>query len=343
MSPLPPLYARWMDEFLAGPIPPETHATCLDCPMCSGDPTRNSSGYSFNPNAKCCTYWPDLPNFLVGDILLDDSPPFANGRAAFEAQYNETLIRIPQGVSPPPSYRQAYQKDIAHFGNNVSLLCPYYQRIDSGLCGIWLHRNSRCSTWFCRYERGSVGVIFWKYMDQLLASIERSLARWCVLQLDIGADALEQLYPPPPSEPSITDWKAIWGHWYGKEADFYRECSRLVNPLTWVEVHSIGGAEIHLFARLLYKAYTDLTSSRLPKSLKPGTWKKIEPVGTEMFRIWTYNRYDPIQLPRIIFEALPHFEGLTTADALDKMARNKIPLDATLALKLADFGLLVPA
>lgn len=72
-STLPPLYAAWMDQVLAGPIPEETQATCDNCAMCAkaGDPPASSTLF-FHPQVKCCTYLPRLPNFLVGRLLADD-------------------------------------------------------------------------------------------------------------------------------------------------------------------------------------------------------------------------------------------------------------------------------
>ena len=83
---LPPLYARWTDELLGGPIPAETRATCLDCAMWVKE-GRNPAAYdpftgqeiSFLPSTKCCTYVPSLPNFLAGGVLLDEDPAVAPG------------------------------------------------------------------------------------------------------------------------------------------------------------------------------------------------------------------------------------------------------------------------
>ena len=40
----------------------------------------------YNPETKCCTYMPELWNFLVGRILDDDSADTALGRASVEAR-----------------------------------------------------------------------------------------------------------------------------------------------------------------------------------------------------------------------------------------------------------------
>ena len=71
---LPSLYAGWMDALLEGPIPAETNATCHDCAMSPPAEEAPGSTFLFKPASKCCTYWPALPNFLVGRILADEDP-----------------------------------------------------------------------------------------------------------------------------------------------------------------------------------------------------------------------------------------------------------------------------
>ncbi len=86
-STLPPLYASWMEQILTGPIPEETEATCEHCAMCVQAHTRPTiSLYLFNPQTKCCTYMPRLPNFLVGRILEDPEPDLLRGRMSVEAR-----------------------------------------------------------------------------------------------------------------------------------------------------------------------------------------------------------------------------------------------------------------
>src|SRR5215470_18692050 len=84
-EPLPPLYAKWMAELLEGPIPRESRATCDDCAMCEPEEEQKGpqSNY-YDPTIKCCTYIPDLHNFLVGRILSDNDPATEWGRGTVE-------------------------------------------------------------------------------------------------------------------------------------------------------------------------------------------------------------------------------------------------------------------
>src|SRR5262245_52393001 len=95
---LPPLYAGWMDSLLGGAIPAEGRATCSSCAMLPpAGAAVEGSDHFFSPATKCCTYLPQLANFLVGRILgdQDPDPSAAAGRASVEA-------RIDAGVGVTP-------------------------------------------------------------------------------------------------------------------------------------------------------------------------------------------------------------------------------------------------
>ena len=62
-SPLPPLYACWFDDLLAGAIPVETRATCNDCAMCdkgAANVKEELTAGFFRPDIKCCSYHPTV-------------------------------------------------------------------------------------------------------------------------------------------------------------------------------------------------------------------------------------------------------------------------------------------
>ena len=154
---------------------------------------------------------------------------------------------------------------------------------------------------------------------------------------------MEYLFPPPPSRWTFTAPQQVWGRWSGREQEFYKQCSRLVETLSWQEVYTIGGADAQLVARLTREAYTKLLSDSIPKSLKVGRWKKVNVLSPDSYRIWSYNRYDPVDLPRFVMEALPYFDGRPTDEALQTIAVEKgVQIDTAYLRKLTDFGILEP-
>ena len=125
-SPLPPLYAAWMDELLAGPIPRETDATCDDCAMCADGEEPEESGAFFSRETKCCTYIPTLPNYLVGRILSDDDQDFAKGRATLVARLRAGIAVTPLGLGQPPNFQALYgQSPESLFGRSRTLMASW--------------------------------------------------------------------------------------------------------------------------------------------------------------------------------------------------------------------------
>src|SRR5260370_251866 len=99
------LYGAWMDQLLPGPIPEETEATCDKCVMCpsKGEP-QTPSPIRFNPRIKCCTYLPNLPNFLVGRILSSEDRSETKGRATVEARLTQGAAVTPLGTCLPNTH-----------------------------------------------------------------------------------------------------------------------------------------------------------------------------------------------------------------------------------------------
>ncbi len=352
---LPPLYAGWIHQLLEGPIPEESHATCNDCAMCAaGSHQAMASGLFFDPRTKCCTYIPQLANFLVGRILADDDPAFAQGRATVEARLQAAVAVTPLGLGQPPSLALLYEKTAANsFGRSRSLRCPHYLEEEGGRCGVWKYRASVCATWFCKYVRGATGMNFWQALHRLLSGVERNLSRWCVLQLDPGTEALERLFPllrPPDTDDRTLDdlidpeaYRALWGRWFSREVEFYKECRPLVDGLTWHDVTTIGGPEMQIFARLVHEAYGRLMSNEIPKRLKVGSFN-VARMDQQSCRVWSYDGSDPIEMPKALLESLPYFDGRPTDEALWTIVSEKaIRIDPGAVRKLVDFKILVPS
>ena len=352
-SPLPPLYAAWMDQLLAGPIPHETDATCDDCVMCASEHETDTAEVFFNPQTKCCAYVPALPNFLVGRVIADDTPAFAAGRATVEARVRAGVGVTPLGVDPPPGFAVLYgQSSATLFGRSRTLRCPHYLE-EGGRCGVWAHRAAICATWYCKHVRGAVGYDFWKALHQLLAAAEQSLARWCVLELDPGGAALRRLFPPVGTAargidagvldgtPDAAAQRARWGHWAGREVDYYCACARLVGALKWPDVLAIGGPELQIYARLVREAYERHRATEIPAALKVGPFR-IMRLGAVNSLVCSYSSYDPIELPQALIEVLPYFDGRPTSHALANIeAERGVKLSRALLRKLIDFEILV--
>jgi hypothetical protein len=357
---LPPLYAGWIRELLGGAIPRETEATCDDCAMCSGEPgPGQGSEHFFDPHSKCCTYTPELPNFLVGRVLLDEDPASAKGRATLLARLETGVGVTPLGLARSSAQGVLYDHvaRIGSFGWAPALRCPHYLEEEGGLCGVWRHRNAVCATWFCKYARGTVGVTFWQSVLHLLLEVETELSTWCAQELDPGPESLQRLFPPPRAASLVEraqrgdldapmddeDRRVLWGRWADRTREFYEECARRVNGLTWAEVLSICGPTVRVLAGPARAAYAALLSNKVPPALRVGQFTVIgdAPSGS---RVSSYSTLDPVDLPRPLLGALHHFEGRSTQEALDVIAKKEgIRIGRGLLRPLVDFGILVPA
>lgn len=349
---LPPMYAGWMDQLLGGQIPPETSATCSSCAMVVSD--RTTDDWGFEPGLKCCTYLPNLWNFLVGRILLDDDSASAPGRASIEARIDCGVAVTPLGLGQSAPFRVLYEASGAPaFGQSRSMLCPHYLDVDGGLCGIWRHRESTCATFFCKFVRGAVGQQFWAQLHGLLRTAEQSIAGWTLLELGLESSALAHLYRPlvDPRTTELTaremdgitnpaEVQATWGRWRGREREWYRECARLVSPLTWTDVLEIGGAKLAIHARIVREAYSRLMSDSVPDHPTVAL-VRITPRGRDRVRLATYSPTDALEVPAVVAAALPYFDGRPVAEALENVRQGEgVRVDPSLVRKLTDFGVL---
>jgi hypothetical protein len=345
-----------MNALLGESIPPETRATCEDCAMCAPEGTAEPNTLYFNPRVKCCTYQPRLPNYLVGRVLEDRDFAFSAGRATLERRIENGVGVTPLGLEMSAAYGLFYQHGSAGFGRAESMRCPHYLEEEGGRCGIWRHRNSICATWFCKYERGAVGLAFWERLRDLLMAVERDLAAWCVIESDLDQDALGVLFSirrkPDERElmsaadldgrPDLKLARKLWGNWLGRERDFYRECAGRVESLTWKDVLRIGGPVVAARARVARQAFEALLREEPPERLTAGPFQIVS-TGHEGVRVVSYTGHDPLDLTPGVLEVLPYFDGRRTSEALGAIQRDLgIRVEKDLVRKLADFEILVP-
>jgi hypothetical protein len=352
---LPPLYARWMDGLLGGAVPAESKATCDSCAMLPPKDARVARGELFySPITKCCTFLPELANFLVGGILNDDDPALSAGRQTIERRIDAGLNVTPLGLGRSAKYSVLYNQGRRAFGQAKSMECPHH--LADGRCGVWRHRESTCATWFCKHERGAVGQRFWGRLHDLLGQIEKQLSVWCLLEQGIEAPVLERLFAgrraTAASNASGLDadelegtcdpgsYRAAWGAWAGREREIYRRSAELVAALDWNDVLAIGGVELRLQAHITQAAHDTLRSTEVPDRLRPGELRVL--MGSaERTQLVTYSEIDPLSAPRELVNVLHHFDGRPTEEVVREIAAvHDLRLRPGLVRKLVDFDVL---
>jgi len=350
----PTLYDRWIHAVVHGPLPEESEAICSNCVMCSrSDQHCGTDQFYFDKISKCCTYSPTLPNFIVGAILCDSTPSMTPGKTAIEKRLDQGLGVGPMAICPPPAYQLLYRHSQSAFGQNSTLRCPYLVNA-TGKCSIWRYRDPTCVTWFCKHSRGKIGQSFWKALQDYLAAVSKGLSLWCILQLDIGDEALAILEWRKQEKGTgenlqsneldgrfdVHTAQKKWGRWWQREKAFYAECRRLVSDLELSDVKRICGPDVEVSSRLVKLAYDRLQESDVPTYLVIGHFE-VEEATIDAVRVWSYSRLDPLDLPVPIFMALSYFDGRSVHDAL-KMAEHDlgIRIDHQVLRVLLDFGIL---
>lgn len=352
---LPYLYGKWIGQLLKDSIPEEQGATCNSCAMCfreSRGPRRHA--FYFNPAVKCCTYIPELPNFLLGAILAKEGGDMTFGYSSIKQRLSTGAGVTPLSLSPSPSFTLLYRNSPAAFGLSQTLSCPHYMT-QTGRCGIWQYRAPPCITWFCKHNRGAIGRDFWRELYLLLMSIQQSVAVWCMAQLEIDTETMRMVLNQPQridAEFSIggdmldgradESWRrSVWGNWYGRQEEFYRHCTRLAEDLDWQKVATLCGAEVQIRAQIVKAAHRKLIAKDVPTRLQTGSYQVVS-TSENYVRVVTYSPYDPLDIPKQVIDVLPYFDGRPLAEALDIVTRQKSrPFNSKVLQTLLDFGVLI--
>jgi hypothetical protein len=318
----------------------------------AGETARGVSTF-FNPATKCCTYLPELHNFLVGSALDDpDSTP--DGLSTLERRIDERVGVTPLGLDRPRTYFLIYQnRDEGVFGHARGLRCPHYLEEHGGRCGVWKHRNAVCATWFCKHNRGATGETIWTAIRRLLGLAEIGLAWWCVREVGLDTAALHQLLDRqeirnPKATRNEIDSTAdamhekLWGTWAGREREFFRACGSKVRTLAWDDVVRICGPELAVATDVLRSLVVASHAADLPARLEVAPFT-VTAVRGDQATLATYRGYDPLSVPIALLDVLDAFDGRETREVLEGLLRDReIDLEPGFLRRLVDFGILRP-
>ena len=115
----------------------------------------------------------------------------------------------------------------------------------------------------------------------------------------------------------------------------------MVNDLRWDDVARIGGASVEALARVTVDSYHRHGDEGLPPRLVVGAFQTVA-TGRARVRVVTYSAFDPLELPRLLVDVLPYFDGRPTSQALGQIrAQRGINVQPDLVRRLVDFGVLV--
>jgi Fe-S-cluster containining protein len=322
--------------------------------IASGASPALGSAVSFDPDARCCTYQPEIWSFLAGAALADTSPGGRMARDSIRARMTAGENVTPLGLGRTRRFDVLYGASVDGFGRAHALRCPHYV-VEGSLCAIWKHRESTCSTWFCKHDHGAVSKRFWDRLHELLSSAEHALARHVVLELDLGDAALQALFPVQTARsPGLTAaeldglaeparQRAVWGRWHGKAEEFYVNAARIVSRLSWTEIRALGGADLALRESLLLEARSSLSARTVPDRVRANTVSVVvgAPHADGNVVIGTYSGFDPLEVPEVLLRCLPYFDGRPTRDAIAAIEDAlEVRVERSLVRRLVEFGVL---
>jgi hypothetical protein len=354
---MPPAYAALLPTLFDRPAIVEPRATCDDCAMCDKSPPAPGSAAGedvqaperafFHPALKCCTYHPTLPNYLVGAVLSDESPDLSVGKERVRAKIVGRIGVTPQWLAAPRKYLVLLNaaRD-SSFGRSEALLCPYYVK-ESGRCSVWRHRESVCSTFFCKHTAGATGDAFWTALRHYLFHIERTLARHAaasvapeLVEPDLPRNLLtkDDLEDKPPG-----DYARIWKSWAGREETYYVECHRCISALGRDEFSRLvdEGAGKELLSSVV-TAYEALTSPKLAARLVRSKTMRAVPTAGGAF-VTTYSRYDSLFLTQDLYDLLGQFTDEPLETVVARLSReHEVAIPRELLLELQLHGVLTP-
>ncbi|HVS13311.1 MAG TPA: hypothetical protein VMV46_05280 [Thermoanaerobaculia bacterium] len=341
---------------LRRPKSPERRATCERCAMCApAGTTAPAAGTlaSFRPDAKCCTYHPALPNFLVGALLADDDPALAEGRRRMLERIEQGIGVDPVGVAAPAPAQRLHQHGAPAFGRSTALLCPYFDRA-RGSCTIWRYREAVCATYYCKLEEGKDGAELWNAVKRYLIELEDAVIEHVLLELGFDGGARRRLRAhkaaldadeldgrPPGPEAA----RERWGPWHRRETELFRRAHEIARALSPADVAALLGVRGRACLDEIGRHLDLIDNRRVPDPLRLAPQLHLTVDGDSHVVLVTYSPNDPLRLRRALFDELRAFDGRrSNAEALDTIAeRSGMRLSAELLLALHRTRILVSA
>lgn len=169
---IPPFYEKWLPD-LAGKSVSED-VDCASCP-------------TYALAFKCCTYFPYIPNFTLGQLLRREDP-MVKGKLRIALQKGRVSAL---GLFESSANAKLREKlGGGAFGKSKDLLCPFF---DKGACSIWESRPGVCVGFLCRSSHGELGLKLRNEIDSYLNTFEWTLANMALWRVGFSPDDVKRL------------------------------------------------------------------------------------------------------------------------------------------------------
>ena len=348
---LPEIYKNFLPKFFENPIPEETAATCYDCAMWKKPGVDQPDESYYLRETKCCTYRPNLPNYLVGALLSDTDLSLESGRTQIRKTIKSRIGVIPHGIRRPEKLTLLINKSPDAFGRSRSLLCPYYDQKE-GKCTIWPFQDASCNTWFCKFAAGEDGRAFWLSLKIYLKNVENTLVRYALhkmgwspekINLEEPSDGLLKARDVDDQPLDQESYQDVWGDWVDREEAFYKETFRLVCNLTPGAFEKIGGISLRILLEEVKTRRRNLLKPKLPDPLKRNPKLEVEKMEDGFYRLVGYEPRDPLEVSKRVYDLLDFFDGRKTNKEVFRLVKKQMEAEPTedLLTSLYQFRILV--
>jgi hypothetical protein len=176
--------------------------------------------------AKCCDYWPFLPNFNVPSALPENQ---------LENWLTQRRALLPIGIVAPSGFRK--RRD-----SLGDVTCPFFT--EDRKCRVWRQRPSECATYFCVQAEGENE--FWQAMNTLLHYYEQGLAQWWMLESgfewhEIRSQARLLVDESDRWQFPAAEFENLWAHYHGKECEYFHRAQEWYESLDRNAIEKLMG------------------------------------------------------------------------------------------------------
>lgn len=326
---IPASYHHFLSDLVQSEVPDEKLATCSNCVMAL-------SPKSTNINTKCCVYYAELPNYLVGGLLQDNRESLQEGKRRLKKILASKLGVSPYGIRRPSWYRafERETKNIESYQMNraekETLRCPFY---DNGNCTTWAYREHCCSTHFCISVGGDEGQKFWKSLDEYMVQTERKLARYIAKELGCkhpfvdkwqGASALRA--DDLQQEIDEEKYDSLWLGWRGTEEEFYLASHEKLKEITPEKYMEIMGDNWQERTEELESLLANFNNSVIPDYLVWNTATKVSLSANKKVKLTTSEGEHEVGMRK-----LPILQGFNGSKSLLEMSHLAFKAQASIA------------
>jgi hypothetical protein len=344
-------YADFLPQFFSNSIPVESAATCSNCAMLEKNDSLPHAPMFFSAGTKCCTHHPELPNYMVGALISTTDPGHVTGRERMMKKIADRTSVTPLGLFRPKKYTLLLKNaNPEYFGNSEILRCPFYET--AGNCSLRPYWDAVCSTWFCKYNSGKEGRLFWGSLRKYMENLEKILSRYVLLKMgfDFPKPGISIAETTPLTLQELDDlpplahiYNELWGAWTGRETEFYKEAYKIITQLRQEEFDAIEGVEQKIIQRELEQAYDQMMNSHLPERLKRNPELIVEKMSDAAYLLSGYSPLDPLKAGKRTYDCLDLFDGIKTNQEALKVCleKYKFRLTEENLLKLHQFRILI--